>query len=278
MAVRTMDLLVDALGTLRREPLAPRLRAWLDGVPVLDTEAAQVVWEPGRVVPQYAVPAADVTAELVPAPDDAGPQHGPGPQPIGPGGAQVLTPSTGFGVHSCPGRVLTLRVEGRERPGAAFAPDDPDLAGHVVLDFDALDWREEDEPVVGHPRDPLHRVDVRRSSRQVRVTLDGEVLAASDAPVLVTETGLPVRWYLPAADVDHTRLHPSPTSSACAYKGVARYWSAELPGGTVADVAWSYAEPLPGAEPLRELVCFFDERVDVSVDGADPDHPRSEWT
>lgn len=278
MAVRPMQLLMSALADLRWEPVAPRLRAWLDGVPVLDTHAARIVLEPGRVVPQYAVPAADVTADLVPAPDDAGPQHGPGPQPIGPGGIEVLTPSTGFGVHSCPGRVLTVRVEGRERPGAAFAPDDPDLAGYVVLDFDALDWREEDEPVVGHPRDPHHRVDVRHSSRKVRVTLDGHVLAASDRPVLVTETSLPVRWYLPAEDVDPAHLRPSPTSSACAYKGVARYWSAELPGRTVADVAWSYPEPLPGAEPVRDLVCFFDERVDVSVDGADPDRPRSEWT
>lgn len=278
MAVRIGDLLAGALDSLRWEPLAPRLRAWLDGVPVLDTDRGRLVMEPGRVVPQYAVPVADLTADLVPAADDAGPRHGPGPLPVGPGGAAVLTPSTGFGVHSCPGRVFTLRADDRERPGAAFAPDDPDLAGHVVLDFDALDWREEDERVVGHPRDPHHRIDVRRSARRVRVSLDGHVLAESGRPVLLTEAGLPVRWYLPAADVDGTRLRPSATATTCAYKGTARYWSASVPGRTVADVAWSYPDPLPGAEPVRDLVCFFAERVDVSVDGAAPDHPHSEWT
>jgi uncharacterized protein (DUF427 family) len=279
MAVRIADLLAGSLDALRWEPLTPRLRAWLDGVQIADTRAGRVVWEPGRVVPQYAVPAADLTAELAAAADDAGPRHGPGPLPIGPGGAAVLTPSTGFGVHSTPGRVLTLRADDdRVRPGAAFVPDDPDLAGHVLLDFDALDWREEDEPVVGHPRDPHHRIDIRHSSRQVRVTLGGHLLASSDHPVLLTETSLPVRWYLPAADVDGRHLRPSHTVTTCAYKGVARYWSAELPDRTVADVAWSYPDPLPGAEPVRDLVCFFSERVDVSVDGADPDHPHSEWT
>jgi uncharacterized protein (DUF427 family) len=277
MAVRTTDLLAGSLDALRWEPLTPRLRAWLDGVPVVDTDAARVVWEPGRVVPQYAVPQADLTAELVPAADDAGPRHGPGPLPIGPGGASVLTPSTGFGVHSTPGRVVTLRVEGRERPGAGFVPDDADLADHVVLDFDALDWREEDEPVVGHPRDPHHRIDTRHSSRRVRVSLDGHELAASTRPVLLTETSLPVRWYLPAEDVDGAYLRPSATSTACAYKGVARYWSAELPGRTVEDVAWSYPDPLPGAEAVRDLVCFFAERVDIAVDDAAPVHPQSEW-
>ncbi len=274
MAVRIADLLAGSLDAVRWEPLQPRLRAWLDGVPVLDTRRGRIVLEPGRVVPQYAVPVADLTAELLPAADDAGPRHGPGPQPVGPDGAVVLTPSTGFGVHSCPGRVLTLHVEGRDRPGAAFAPDDPDLAGHVLLDFDALDWREEDEPVVGHPRDPHHRIDTRRSSRRVVVSCAGHVLATSDHPVLLTETSLPVRWYLPAADVDHAHLVPSPTVTTCAYKGEARYWST----GTVADVAWSYPDPLPGAEAVRDLVCFFAERVDVSVDGGEPDHPHSEWT
>jgi uncharacterized protein (DUF427 family) len=278
MAVRIADLLAGTLDALRWEPLAPRLRAHLDGVPVLDTDRARTVLEPGRVVPQYAVPVADLTAELVPAADDAGPRFGPGPLPLGPGGAPVLTPSTGFGVHSTPGRVVTLRAEDRERPGAGFVPDDEDLAGYVLIDFDALDWHEEDEAVLGHPRDPHHRIDVRRSSRRVRVALDGHELAVSDRPVLLTETTLPVRWYLPADDVDATVLVPSPTTTTCAYKGVARYWSAQLPGRTVPDVAWSYPEPLRGAEAVRDLVCFFSERVDVSVDGAEPVHPRSEWS
>lgn len=271
MAVRMAEHVAGSFGQLRVEPTPVRLRAALDGVPALDTTEALLVWEPGRVVPQYAVPAADVVAELLPGGD--GPRHGPGAQPLGPDGRSVLTPDTGFGVHSSDGEPLTIRLGGTERVGAAFRPADPELAGYVFVDFTALDWTEEDEPVVGHPRDPFHRVDARRSSRHVRIALDGQVLAESRRPVLVTETWLPVRWYLPPEDVRTGLLTPSATVTECAYKGVARYDAA---GGR--DIAWRYPEPLPGSEALAGLVSFFTEHVDVRLDGVDVTRPVSPWT
>lgn len=271
MAVRMADHVATSFDALRVEPTPVRLRATLDGAPVLDTGRAQLVWEPGRVVPQFAVPAVDLRAELRPA--DGGPRHGPGPQPLGPGGRTVLTPDTGFGVHSTDGEPLTLRLGDVERVGAAFRPADPDLDGYVFVDFDALEWTEEDEPVVSHPRDPFHRVDARPSSRHVRITLDGRVLADCARPVLVTETWLPVRWYLPPEDVDLALLTPTDTVTACAYKGVARYHAF---GGR--DIVWHYPAPLRGMEVLTGLLSFFTEHVDVEVDGVATVRPVSPWS
>lgn len=277
MAVRLADHVFGALGTLRFEPTPMRVRGLLRGRTAVDTTRALLVWEPRRVVPQYAVPVADVLAELVPAAADAGPRHGPAQEQLGE--RTVLTPATGFGVHSTDGEPMTLRMEEDERPGAAFRPADPDLEGYVVLDFAALDWHEEDSPVLGHPRDPFHRIDVRRSSRQVRIELDGTVLAESWRPSLLVETSLPVmRYYLPPEDVRRELLRPSTTETACAYKGVATYWSVGLPDRTVPDLVWSYPKPLPGAEQVAGLMCFFAERVDVVVDGVLTERPQTPWS
>lgn len=273
MAVRMSGHVATSFDALRVEPTPVRLRGTLDGAAVLDTTRALLVWEPGRVVPQFAVPAADVGAELLPG--DAGPRHGPGPQPLGPDGRTVLTPSTGFGVHTTDGEPLTLRLGDAERVGAAFRPADPDLDGYVFVDFDALDWTEEDEPVLGHPRDPFHRVDVRPSSRHVRVALDGRVLAESARPVLVTETWLPVRWYLPPEDVDLALLTPTGSVTACAYKGVARYHAV---AGSDRDIVWHYPVPLRGMEALTGLMSFYTEHVDTRVDGVATMRPVSPWS
>ena len=94
-------------------------------------------------------------------------------------------------------------VAGGERlAGAAFRPADPDLSGYVILDFASFEgWHEEEEPIVGHPRDPFHRIDILRGSRHVRIELDGVLLAESQEPTLLFETHLPVRFYLPRADL-----------------------------------------------------------------------------
>ena len=152
---------------------------------------------------------------------------------------------------------------------------DPDLAGHVLVDWDAAErWLEEDEEVVGHPRDPFHRVDVRRSSRHVVVELEGEVLADSRRPVLLFETGLPVRCYLPREDVRIDQLAASATRTTCAYKGHASYL--RLSDGP--DIAWTYADPLPDAAQIRGLIAFFDERADVTVDGERRERPTTQWS
>jgi uncharacterized protein (DUF427 family) len=140
------------------------------------------------------------------------------------------------------------------------------LPGYVLLPFAEFDWLEEDEPVIGHPHDPYGRIDILRSTRHVRVELDGVVLADTHHPVVVFETNLPPRWYIPMNDVNTAVLTPSDTRTTCAYKGHASYFSA--PGDKGVDIAWVYRQPLREAEPVRDLVAFFAERTDTFVDGA----------
>ncbi|MGH9028002.1 MAG: DUF427 domain-containing protein, partial [Acidimicrobiales bacterium] len=119
----------------------------------------------------------------------------------------------------------------------------------------------------GHPRDPFHRVDARRSSRHVvvRVHESGEVLAEGDRPVALNETGLPTRWYLPLGDVRKESLVPSDTETVCPYKGVATYWSVSAAGHTFTDAVWTYREPLPEATPVAEYVCFMADGITTEV-------------
>jgi uncharacterized protein (DUF427 family) len=140
----------------------------------------------------------------------------------------------------------------------------PGLDGYVRLDWDALDaWYEEDERIFVHPRNPYVRVDALRSGRHVRVARDGVVLAETRTPVLLFETGLPTRYYIDRRDVAFAHLAPSPTRTACPYKGVTTdYWSA---GG--ADIAWSYTYPTAAVAAIADLVAFYNELVDIEVDG-----------
>ena len=142
----------------------------------------------------------------------------------------------------------------------------PPIAGYVAFYWDAMDqWFEEDEEVFGHPRDPYHRVDVLDSSRHVRVKVNGEVLAESDRPKVLFETSLPPRYYIPPEDVNMELLSPTETQTRCPYKGLASYWSAEAGGESAEDVVWSYPEPTPATEKIRDHLCFFDEKVDIEV-------------
>ena len=277
MAVRMMDLIMGAgLPELRMHPTSKWVRALVGNTVVVDSRAASVVWEPRRVVPSYAVPRQDVDAELSTATPREGIER---PVRIGRDGREVLDPSTPFASHSCPGTPLTIHAGGRELVGAAFAPDDPDLAGHVVLDWNAFtEWREEDEPVLGHPHDPFDRIDCLRSTRRVRISLDGQVLADSGRPVLLFETPLPTRYYLPRADVRMDLLERTDLQTVCAYKGRASYWSARLRHGLLPNVAWTYEEPLHDATPVRDLVCFFTERLDLAVDGVAVERPVTPWS
>ena len=264
MAQKMADLLASRLDTLRYQPTAKRIRVCLGGEPVADTGAAILVWEPWRVVPTYAVPRSALTAQLVPAGGDVGDDEIPG----------FLDPSVPFTAHTCPGTAFDVIAGEETGAAAAFQPDDPDLDGYLILDFSTFEWREEDEPIVAHPHDPFHRIDILRSRRQIRIELDRRVLAESSRPVLLFETGLPTRFYLPREDVT-TAIELSDTVTYCAYKGRATYYS--LPGGPT-DLAWSYHEPLIEAERVRDRICFFDERVDVFTDGEREGRPVTPWS
>lgn len=284
MAVDPAALLVAALPELRAHPTVAHVRAYADGRAVVDSGRAQVVWEPRRVVPCFAVPREDVAAELVPyegpvASEQAVPLAVPAHGSDESGTAAVLDPRTPFTAHSCPGRSWTLRVGDVELAGAGFTPDDPDLADHVLLDWDAFEqWREEEDVVVGHPHDPFDRIDCRQSSRHVVVSADGTVLADTRRAVLLMETPLPLRYYVPLEDVAQELLVPSPTRTVCAYKGAAAYWSVRVDGRELTDLAWTYRDPLHDALPVRDLVGFFTERVDLSLDGRLLPRPVTPWS
>jgi uncharacterized protein (DUF427 family) len=278
MSTRVRDSLTSALGELRHEPIAKRVRAEVGGDVVVDSTRAVLVWEPRRVVPSYAVPAGDVRGAM-----GAGTAVDVAAGDVGLRLADVtsrpvLDPSIPFAVHTAAGEAVDVEAGGRSLPGAGFRIADDDLPGYVVLDFDAFDaWWEEDVATVSHPRDPFHRIDAFPSSRSVRLELDGEVLAETARAVLLFESMLPTRFYLPREDV-RVELLPSPTTSVCAYKGRASYWSAVVGGRTVEDAAWSYEEPLREAEQVRSRIAFFDERVDVVLDGVRRERPVTPWS
>ncbi len=257
------ELFGGALTALRYEACEKRLRVDLDGEPVADTVDGLLVWEPRRLVPTYAVRESDIAARLESAGrfDDLDDES-------------VLVPTNPFKVHSCTGETFDVIVGEVRCPSAAFRPDDPDLANYLTFDFSAFRWREEDETIVAHPHDPFKRVDILASTRQVSVEWEGRLLAESSRPLLLFETLLPMRFYLPRADLV-AELKPSDTISYCAYKGQASYLS--MPDGP-ADVAWTYPEPLREAEPVRDYVAFFNERVDIVVDGQRRARPVTHWS
>lgn len=276
MAVQMSSLVMSVLSELRVHPIAKWIRASTGGETVVSSTHALIVWEPRRVVPSYAVPVTDVNAQLVPASGSSGVER---PVQLRAGGPPVLTPGTPFSVHSCPGKALTIRTSAGELDGAAFAPSDPALEGYVVLDWAAFDqWREEDEVVMGHPHDPFDRIDVLPSSRHVVVSSDGVVLANSTRPTLLFETPLTTRYYLPKEDISWDLLAHSENQSVCAYKGVASYWTARLPGRDLPDIAWTYEEPLHDALNVAGMVAFFTERLDLVIDGTPIDRPVTHWS
>ena len=277
MGIRVRELLMRELGELRYEPIDKRIRATLAGREVLDSTRALLVWEPKRVVPSYGIPLADISGALLGAPDGAQRSEDAAERVTAPqlDGRPVYDPSVPFSVHTCAGTALDLSLDGTARPGAAFRPADGELAGYVILDFGAFDaWFEEDERNVGHPRDPFHRIDIVHSSRHVVVRRDGQTLAESTTPYLLFEPPLPVRFYLLAQDVRHGLLEPSSTTTFCAYKGQASYWSL----GGEEEVAWSYAEPLREAAEVKDRIAFFNERVDLIVDGTPLERPITPWS
>jgi uncharacterized protein (DUF427 family) len=229
------------------EPVPRRIRAILAGEVVLDTTAAIYLWEWPNY-PQYYIPIADVRAELL-----VDEQH---QQKLSRGTARQHGLKVGHVT-----RPKALRVYGADAL--------PRLAGLARFEWDALDaWYEEDEQVFVHPRNPYTRVDAIRSTRQIRIELDGVVLAESASPVMVFETGLPTRYYLNRTEINLAHLVPSNTVTACPYKGTTSgYWSVQVGDTTHADLAWSYDFPTRQLLPIAGLVAFYNEKVDTYLDG-----------
>ena len=240
------------------EPVPRRIRAVVAGETVVDTVRALYVWE-WPPYPQYYIPIDDVR---------------PG----------VLVP-TGHRQHSPRGEVELhgLQVAGVDRPRAAQVLRQSDvqgLSGTVHFEWAAMDsWFEEDERVFVHPRNPYTRVDALRSTRSVRVELDGTVLAESSSSVMVFETGLPTRYYLNRTEVDFAQLTATDTVTECPYKGTTTgYWSAHVGDRVHRDLAWSYDFPTRQLLPIAGLIAFYNERVDIVLDGRRLERARTHFS
>ncbi len=144
----------------------------------------------------------------------------------------------------------------------------PDLRGYVAFNWHAMDaWCEEDEQVFVHPCDPFHRIDIIQGSRHVRIEADGVTIAVSDRPMLLFETGLPVRYYLPFDDVNTEYLEATDLRTGCPYKGFASYWTVNVDGSSHENVVWAYKEPFYESRKIKGLVSFYNEKLDFYVDG-----------
>ena len=240
------------------EPAARRVRGVLAGRTVFDTVGALYVFE-HPFYPQYYVPIGDVDLQVL---VDEGPadEH-----------------------HRGRAQRYGLRVGEVVRTAGAYLYTESTIAGltgTVRFDWNALDqWFEEDEEVIVHPRNPYVRVDALRSTRTVRVELHGVLLAESSAPVLLFETGLPTRYYLNRTELDHAHLVRSDTVTQCPYKGTTTaYWSAVVGSRRHPDIAWSYHFPAREVLPIAGMVAFYNERVDITVDGRRLVRPKSRFS
>jgi uncharacterized protein (DUF427 family) len=266
MSVQMTSVLAKAMRELRQHPVPVRVRAERDGTPVVDSLAARLVWEPRRIVSAYAVPVADISGTLV-APQEVAPDVRSLPP--------ALSPQHGFAVHSTNGTAYDIETADGTLPGAAFVVDDPDLEGYALLDWSAFSrWYEEGEEVRGHPREPFHSIRCLPSDRHVVVEVDGQVVVDTTRAVLLTETMLPPRYYVPREDVRMDLLTPSDSHTICAYKGEASYFSL----GDTADLVWTYEDPRHEAAPVRDLLCFYAEHTDYVVDGERLPRPVTDWS
>lgn len=177
-----------------------------------------------------------------------------------------------------------LKIKGRQAENAAWtythrAKGAPNLQGYVAFDWKAMDaWFEEDEEVFVHARDPYKRVDVCHSSRHIQVVIAGETVADTHRPSLLFETGLPTRYYIPKMDVRMELLVPTETHTRCPYKGLASYYSVTIGGQTYPNLVWYYPTPIPECTKIENLLCFFNEKVDIYLDGELQPRPATAWS
>jgi uncharacterized protein (DUF427 family) len=180
-----------------------------------------------------------------------------------------------------PGRIIDYAVPAEDVDASVRDQLSPSemAPGHLLVKFRAFDKvLEEEEVAIAHPRDPYHRVDVLPSRRVVEVRWNGKLLARSERPVLLFETELPTRYYLPLADVRMQHLTRSPKTYGCPYKGIAEYMHVEVAGRSHPDLAWHYDHPFPAVDAIRGRVCFYNEKVDLTVDGEALDRPVTEFS
>lgn len=240
-------------GSPQTVPGAKWIRGMLDGQVVVDARAYLNVWEI-PYWPWWFFSRSDIDGELVASTNKL---------------TELADGAVGFDLV-CAGRTL----EGVARS----YPDHPVLNGLVAIDFDALDhWFEEDVEVFVHPRSPYTRIDALASSRHVVVSLDGVELANSHKPTVLFETGAPARFYLPMTDVDMRLLAANKHKASCPYKGDATMFDVRVGDALISDLAWTYTLPRPESTPVAGLVSFYNEKVDIDIDGMRQPRPESHF-
>ncbi|MDQ3913608.1 MAG: DUF427 domain-containing protein [Actinomycetota bacterium] len=246
--------------TLYLEDSPRRVRVKFDGETVADSRRVKLMHEAG-LLPVYYFPEEDVRMDLLEESDHT-----------------TNCPFKGDASY------WSVRVGDKVAENAAWSypePIDscPPIAGYLAFYWRKMDhWYEEDEEVFVHPRDPYHRVDILDSSRHVKVTVNGEVVAKTERPKVLFETGLPPRYYFPPEDVREDVLVESEKSTRCPYKGIASYWSVEAGGELIEDLIWYYPEPIPEAGKIKGRLAFFNEKVDLEVDGEEQERPQTQWS
>ena len=246
---------VEQQGRVRVESGQKRIRVYLGGEVIADSRRVKLVWEK-PYYPVYYFPGDDVRADVL----------------VDTGGT-YRSPSRGTAA------VATVKAGPAEAPDAARVWRNAaieELEDHVSFAWDAMEaWFEEDEEVFVHARDPYTRVDILQSSRHVTVVIDGVTVADSHQPRLLFETGLPARYYLPKTDVRLDLLTSTATVTECPYKGTASYWSVDTGGTIHEDLVWSYRTPVLEAIKISGYLCFYNEKVDIYVDGQLEERPTT---
>jgi uncharacterized protein (DUF427 family) len=247
-------------GIIYFEDSPRRIRAKFNGETVVDSCHAKLLHEHGHL-PVYYFPEDDVRMDLL-VPTD---HH-------------TYCPFKGEASH------WSVRVGDRESENAAWSypepiEDAPFLTGYFAFYWNRMDeWYEEDELAFGHARDPYHRVDVVDTSRHVRVLVNGEPVADTRRARVLFETSLPPRWYIPPEDVRSDLLVESDNHTVCAYKGIASYWSVRLGDELEDDLIWFYPEPQHDADRVAGYLAFYNERVDIEIDGELQERPLTPFS
>ncbi|MHB9848135.1 DUF427 domain-containing protein [Streptomyces sp. Tue6028] len=230
---------------LYAERLRRRMRVKFNGAWIADSENVVLLHEPGRYPVAY-FPRADVDA-------------------------QVLVASGKVTRHKDLGDTSWYAVRAGDRTTERAAWEFTALPGHAteLQDRIAFAWRamdafyEEDERILGHAADPYHRIDIRNTSRTLEVRLGDTVVARSEHPVVLFESGFAPRWYVPRADVDESRLRPVEGQTFCPYKGLCDYYDI----GDARRAAWSYRNAYREVDRIDDLVSFEPDQVEVRLDG-----------
>ena len=238
-----------------------RLRAVFNGETVADSSAMKMMHETQHL-PVYYFPVDDVRRDLLEKTDHT--THCP---------------------HKGDASYWNIRAGDKIAENAMWSYENPidsvpDLKGLVAFYWGKMDhWFEEDEEIFVHARDPYKRIDTVPSSRHIQVKLGGEIVADTRRANFLFETGMPTRYYIPREDVRTKLLTPSTLKTACPYKGTAQYYSATVAGKFFENIVWTYPEPVPECPKIKNLLCFFNEKVDwITVDGDEIPKQKTNWS